>query len=72
MWGDAATERIIRIECTYNGVPKTEIVKSDFEFDVPLEASLFSLDPPRITRRRRSPSMPLLPRSRISLRPCDA
>ena len=46
IWGDAATGRLIRIECNYNGPPKTEIVMSEFEFDVPLEAALFNLEPP--------------------------
>jgi outer membrane lipoprotein-sorting protein len=46
MWGDAATGRPIRIEATFKMTPKTEVVMSDFEFDVALEPSLFSLDPP--------------------------
>jgi outer membrane lipoprotein-sorting protein len=46
MWGDVATGRLIRIESKFIGPPKTEIVMSDFEFDVNLEPSLFSLDPP--------------------------
>jgi outer membrane lipoprotein-sorting protein len=46
MWGDAATGHLIRIESTFVGPPKTEVVMSDFEFDVDLKPSLFSLDPP--------------------------
>jgi hypothetical protein len=46
MWGDTATGRLIRIESTFIGPPKTEVIMSDFEFDVNLEPSLFLLDPP--------------------------
>ncbi len=46
MWGDAATGRPIRIEASFKMTPKTEVVMSDFEFDVALEPPLFSLDPP--------------------------
>jgi outer membrane lipoprotein-sorting protein len=46
LWGDATTGRLLRVESTYNGPPKTVVVMSDFEFDVTLEESLFSIDPP--------------------------
>lgn len=46
LWGDVATGRLVRIEATFAGPPKTEVVFSDFEFDVALEPSLFALDPP--------------------------
>jgi outer membrane lipoprotein-sorting protein len=46
LWGDVATGRLIRIESTYNGPPKMEVVMSDIEFDVPLEVSLFAIEPP--------------------------
>ena len=46
LWGDAETGHVLRIETVYNGPPKTDVVMSDFKFDVPLDESLFSLDPP--------------------------
>ena len=46
LWGDAQTGRLSRIECVMPGPPKTEVIFSDFEFDVPLDASLFSSEPP--------------------------
>jgi outer membrane lipoprotein-sorting protein len=46
IWGDAATGQLIQVEATYNGPPKSEVVMTDFEFDVPLDESLFSLDVP--------------------------
>ena len=46
-WGDPATGQILRVELIYNGPPKMEVVMTDFEFDVPLDASLFSLEPPK-------------------------
>ena len=36
----------MRVESTYLGPPKTEAVMSDFEFDKPLDESLFSVEPP--------------------------
>lgn len=46
IWGDKATGNVERIEATIPGPPTTETMFSDFVFDVPLEASLFSVDPP--------------------------
>ncbi len=46
LWGDPQTERLIRVDSAYFGPPKTEVVMSDFEFDVPLEGALFALEPP--------------------------
>jgi outer membrane lipoprotein-sorting protein len=46
IWGDKATGNVERIEATIPGPPKTETMFSDFVFDVPLETSLFSVDPP--------------------------
>ncbi len=46
IWGDKATGNVERLQATIPGPPKTETTFSDFEFDLPLEASLFSVDPP--------------------------
>jgi outer membrane lipoprotein-sorting protein len=46
LWGDVATGHVVRIESTANGPPKSEVVMLDFEFDIPLDESLFSVDPP--------------------------
>jgi outer membrane lipoprotein-sorting protein len=46
IWADKATGNVERIEATIPGPPKSETMFSDFVFDVPLEASLFSVDPP--------------------------
>ena len=46
LWGDVASGRLVRVECTYNGPPKTEVVMSNFEFGVPLDESLFATAPP--------------------------
>jgi outer membrane lipoprotein-sorting protein len=45
-WGDHATKQIVRVESVYNGPPKMDVVMTDFEFDVALEPSMFSLDVP--------------------------
>lgn len=46
IWGDMATGNVVSIDATIPGPPKSEVVFSDFTFDVPLDASLFSVDPP--------------------------
>jgi len=46
IWGDAKTGAIVRLEATMPGPPKSEIVFSDFTFDMPIDAALFSVDPP--------------------------
>lgn len=46
VWGDKKTGQVIRIESTFRGPPRTETVMSDFEFDIPLDQSLFDTDPP--------------------------
>jgi outer membrane lipoprotein-sorting protein len=45
-WGDPATGQLVRVESVYNGPPKMDVVMTDFEFDVPLEPSEFSLEVP--------------------------
>jgi outer membrane lipoprotein-sorting protein len=46
LWGDSATGRLLRIEATFAGPPKWSVVMSDFEFDVPVDEKLFSMEPP--------------------------
>jgi outer membrane lipoprotein-sorting protein len=46
VWGDVQTSKVVRLEATTPGPPKSDVVFSDFEFDMPLEESLFSVDPP--------------------------
>ena len=47
MWGDAKTGDPIRIEATSSGVPRTEVVMSEFEMNVDVEAGQFSLEVPK-------------------------
>lgn len=42
MWGDPATGLPVRIETSFNGLPTTEVVMTDFEINVPLEDALFN------------------------------
>ena len=46
IWGDMATGNVASIDATLPGPPRTDVVFSDFAFDMPLEVSLFSVDPP--------------------------
>lgn len=46
IWGDMATGNVVSIDATIPGPPKSHVVFSDFTFDLPLDASLFSVDPP--------------------------
>lgn len=46
LWGDAKTGHPIRIENIYSGVPKMEVVMTQFEMNVDLKAELFALDVP--------------------------
>lgn len=46
IWGDMATGNVVSIDAIIPGPPMTEVVFSEFAFDVPLDASLFSVDPP--------------------------
>jgi outer membrane lipoprotein-sorting protein len=47
LWGDPATGNPIRIENVYSGVPRTEVVMTQFEMNVELPRDLFSLEIPR-------------------------
>jgi outer membrane lipoprotein-sorting protein len=46
LWGDPATRQPIRIETVWSGVPRSEVVMTDFVINVDLKASLFDLTPP--------------------------
>ncbi len=45
-WSDPVTQLPVRIESTMAGPPKTEIVMTNFEFNIELDKSLFSLETP--------------------------
>lgn len=46
VWADPETELPVRIETTMVGPPKTNVVMTNYEFNVELDESLFSLDIP--------------------------
>ena len=46
VWADPETELPVRIESTLAGPPKTEVAMTNYEFNVELDESLFSLDIP--------------------------
>ena len=61
LWADAETKRIVRIESSAAGSPPSKIVMTDFEFDVPLDEKLFSLEPPegyKIVKANLKPGLP--------------
>jgi outer membrane lipoprotein-sorting protein len=46
LWGDPATGNPVRIENVWSGIPRTEVVMTDFQINVELKESLFDLTPP--------------------------
>ena len=46
VWGDPKTGSPVRIEMTTAIMPNVKVTMSDFEFNVPLDESLFSVEPP--------------------------
>ena len=50
VWGDPKTRLPVRIETTMAMVPNLKITQSDFEFNVPMDESLFSLEPPPVIK----------------------
>lgn len=46
LWADPATQLPVRIESTMAGPPKTDIVMANYEFNIELDESLFSVDIP--------------------------
>ncbi|GEM_PF-1348345 len=58
VWGDPKTRLPVCIETTMATVPNVKITQSDFEFNVPMDDSLFSLEPPagyQVTLKGRQP-----------------
>ena len=59
VWGDPKTRLPVRIEVTMALVPSYKAIASDFEFNVPVDESLFSVDPPagyKVSVRQSQPS----------------
>ena len=46
VWGDPKTGLPVRIEATMAMMPNVKITMSDFEFNVDMDESLFSVEPP--------------------------
>jgi outer membrane lipoprotein-sorting protein len=46
IWGDPRTALPIRVESQTDLIPKTRTTWTDFQFDLPVDESLFSLQPP--------------------------
>ncbi|MGA2062819.1 MAG: hypothetical protein ABSG67_20290, partial [Thermoguttaceae bacterium] len=46
VWGDPETRVPVRLEATTALVPNCNVTASDFEFNVPMDESLFSVEPP--------------------------
>jgi len=46
LWADPATQFPVRIESTMAGPPKTEVVMTNYEFNIELDESLFSVEIP--------------------------
>ena len=58
VWGDPKTRLPVCIETTIAMGPNLKITQSDFEFNVPMDESLFSLEPPagyQVTAKSRQP-----------------
>ncbi len=46
VWIDPATGELARVEMAFASAPGMDMILSDFQFNVPLDDSLFSLEPP--------------------------
>ena len=46
LWGDPVTGNPVRIENVWSGLPRTEVVMTDFQINVDLKESLFDMTPP--------------------------
>jgi len=46
VWIDPATDTLVRAEMEFANAPGMNVILSDFQFDIPLDDSLFSLEPP--------------------------
>jgi len=47
VWIDPQTGQLVRAELEFAGTPGMNMILSDFQFDVPLDDSIFSLEPPK-------------------------
>jgi outer membrane lipoprotein-sorting protein len=47
VWADPNTSLPIRVETTFLSEPKTKVLMTNFQYDVELDESLFSFDPPQ-------------------------
>ena len=59
LWGDPKTRLPVRVEGTFALSPNLKLTESDFEFNVPMDKSLFSLEPPagyKLVVKRSQPS----------------
>ncbi|MGO9109633.1 MAG: hypothetical protein ACLP9L_10395, partial [Thermoguttaceae bacterium] len=59
VWGDPKTRLPVRVEGTFALMPNAKLTESDFEFNVPMDGSLFSLEPPtgyKLVVKRSQPS----------------
>jgi hypothetical protein len=59
VWGDPKSRVPVRTEGTLALIPQYKVTASDFEFNVPMDESLFSVDPPAgytLTVKQRQPS----------------
>ncbi len=46
VWIDAKTDQLVRVEMKFAKTPGMNVILSDFQLDVPLEDSFFSIEPP--------------------------
>ena len=47
VWIDPQSGQLVRAELGFAGTPGMNVILSDFQFDVPLDDSIFSLEPPK-------------------------
>ncbi len=47
VWIDPQTSQLVRAEVEFAGTPDMNVILSDFQLDVPLDDSIFSLEPPQ-------------------------
>jgi hypothetical protein len=46
VWIDAKTDQLVRVEMKFAKTPGMNVILSDFQLDIPLEDSFFSIEPP--------------------------
>lgn len=47
VWIDPQTGQLVRAELEFAGTPDMNMILSDFQFDIPLDDSIFSVEPPK-------------------------